>query len=131
MSDIIDWNKFSNQVATPRSVDMSRWNTKKQYIHPDTPLKFEHRVLFPSKYPTLDNGDGSVSTHKMAYAGINNGFIAYPPIVMEDNKLKELSPDEAFKYATKNKEYRLFNSEEEAADYAEGGYKSSWGMGEQ
>ena len=94
-------------------------------------LNFEQRVLYPDRYPVIKNKDGSVSTHRMAYAGIDDGFIAYPTIVQMGNspQLIQLDDDQAFEYAMKNGEFRKFAREEEASSYAEGGYKKFWGQG--
>lgn len=100
-------------------------------ISNDTQLNFEQRILKPNAYPAIDNGDGSVSTHRMAYGEADGKFVAYPTIVQQkDGKLVQLGDNEAFDFAMKNKEYRSFDKEDDAASYAEGGYKKFWGLGE-
>lgn len=97
----------------------------------DSQLNFEQRILKPNEYPSIDNGDGSVSTHRMAYGETDGKFVAYPTIVQQkDGKLAQLADAEAFDYAMRNKEYRAFDKESDAASYAEGGYKKFWGLGE-
>jgi hypothetical protein len=59
------------------------------------------------------------STHYMASAGKR----AYPTVVNIDGKLQYKEGDDAYNYADKTKEYIEFNSEEEAAKFAENGYK--------
>lgn len=99
-------------------------------IDPATKLQFEQRILQPDKYPAIDNGDGSVSTHKMAWGEADGKFVAFPTIVqVGEGHLVELNPDEAFNYAMKNKEYRAFDNAQDASSYSEGGYKKFWGTG--
>lgn len=101
-------------------------------IDPSTKLNFEQRVLKPNSYPSVDNGDGSVSTHRMAYGETDGRYVAYPTIIQpkKSNQLVELGDREAFEYAMGSGEYRSFKTEEEAKSYAEGGYKKFWGLGE-
>ena len=97
----------------------------------NTQLNFEQRVLNPNKHPVINNPDGSVSTHKMSYGEVDGKYVAFPTIVQgKDGKLQQLEGRDAFDYAMKNKEFREFSSEKDAAAYAEGGYKRSWGAGE-
>jgi hypothetical protein len=121
------------QWGTPQDNAIRNFGTQIQspVVPNDTKLNFEKRILKPGSYPTIDNGDGSVSTHRMAYGGVDNGFVAYPTIVQKpDGKLVQLGDDEAFDFAMKNREYRMFDKESDAASYAEGGYKKFWGLGE-
>lgn len=99
-------------------------------VSPDTKLQFEQRILRPSQYGAIDNGDGSESTHRMAYAETDGKFVAYPTIVQQGKKLKQLNDREAYDYAMKKGEHRAFDTEDEAKAYAEGGYKKFWGLGE-
>lgn len=109
-------------------------NKGSQIQSPDVPLdsklQFEQRILKPSKYGAIDNGDGSESTHRMAYAETDGKFVAYPTIVQDGKGLKQLGDREAYEYAMKKGEHRAFDSEDEAKSYAEGGYKKFWGLGE-
>lgn len=94
----------------------------------DTKLEFEKRVLEPSKYPVLQNEDGSVSTHSMAWGDSNGKFYAYPTVVLRpDNTLVRLPDAVAWHYAQETKQYREFDNMHDAAYYAEGGYKLQWG----
>lgn len=100
-------------------------------IDPKTNLNFEQRILQPEKYGSIDNGDGTVSTHRMAWGEADGKYVAFPTIVQDKKSgdLRELADDEAFKYAMENKEYRAFDKPEDAESYAEGGYKKFWGLG--
>lgn len=98
----------------------------------DSKLNFEQRILKPSSYPVINNDDGSESTHKMAYGEADGKYVAFPTIVQSKatGKLHELSPGDAFRYAMQSGEFRDFDKEEDAAAYADGGYKKFWGLGE-
>lgn len=116
-------------------------------------FEFVERYLKPSKYPVIENEDGSVSTHRMAnaevtaneipypvivtrdgqqheLAGDERLNIAYPTIVNRDGQLVQLEDEEAFNYALQTGEYQAFNTPEESLEYAKGGYKQHWGAGE-
>lgn len=100
-------------------------------ISNDTQLNFEQRILNPNSYPSIDNGDGSVSTHRMAWGGDEGNFKAFPTIIQsKDGKLVEMEPMDAQRYAEKTGEYRKFTDAKDAESYAEGGYKKFWGLGE-
>lgn len=100
----------------------------------DSTLQFEQRVLYPSKYPVLQQGEGGVATHKMSWGEVDidgkPGYVAFPTVVYDGKELKELDARAAFEHAMKNKEYRSFASPEEASLYAEGLYKRAWGRGD-
>ena len=85
-------------------------------------LLFERRWL-DNKAPSLQNEDGTRSTHKMAWAEVDGKYIAYPTIVQATKGLQPLSDDAAVDYALKTGEYRQFDTANEAAAYADGGYK--------
>ena len=86
-------------------------------------LDWVERAVKPSKYKGLEikNEDGSVSTHKLAYAGVDGKFWVYPTIVMKDGKLVELSDDEAFQHAKNTKSYIPVNDEKLAEYYSQNG----------
>lgn len=97
----------------------------------DSKLNFEQRILNPNSYPTIDNGDGSISTHRMAWGGDEGNFKAFPTIIQDKaGKLVQMEPMDAQRYAEKTGEYRHFTDAKDAESYAEGGYKKFWGLGE-
>lgn len=97
----------------------------------DSKLNFEQRILKPNSYPVIDNGDGSESTHQMAWGGEDGNFIAFPTIIQgKDGKLIALDDRQAMQYAQQTGEFRQFSTEQEAGSYADGGYKKFWGLGE-
>ena len=101
-----------------------------QFVPKDSQHNFEQRILNPSKYPTLDLGNGDHATHKMSYSSADDKFLAYPSVVQKGNKLVELDNKEAYRHAIENGEYRTFNDEVDASNYARGGYKNQWGANE-
>jgi hypothetical protein len=106
---------------------------RKKYASPTpAPVKnFVDRYMRPSQYPTLPNSDGSVSTHRMTSAEVDGKYIAYPTIVqIPTGELQELGDDEAFEYAMKHREYMEFPTDNQAREFAEGGYKRMAAPGE-
>ena len=100
-------------------------------IDPNTSLNFEQRVLYPNKYPVIQNNDGTFSTYKMAWTTVGDKFIAFLMIVqLPSGNLSEFTdPGKAINYALQNKEFREFTSAKDAEEYANGGYKKFWGTG--
>ncbi|AXH72048.1 MAG: putative LigA [Podoviridae sp. ctda_1] len=98
-----------------------------QFVPLDSKLNFEQRILNPEAYPYLTNEDGSISTHEMAWGELGDKFIAYPTIIQLPNGKLQRVPDEiATQWALDNKEYREFNTPDDADRYARGGYKFQW-----
>lgn len=137
MSD--PWNVFKGMInsvprAAPQLVKAPEdLGPRQAFVPADSQLNFEQRVLRPSQYPTLaQEGEGNFATHKMAYAGTEKGFMAYPTVVQMPGakELQELEGQAAMDYALKSGEFRQFADEQSAADYARGGYKQQWGSGE-
>lgn len=101
----------------------------------DSSLQFEQRVLYPSRYPVLAGKDGAM-THRMATAETQlekdgpSVPVAYPTVVWDGKKLKQLNDDQAFQHAMKTGEFRQFETPEQAGLYAEGYYKKFWGKGD-
>lgn len=142
-----EWAQFAQALKQPIRTEnisaMAQWgseqdNALRSYgagipsptINPDTPLNFEQRVLKPNSYPRIDNGDGSYSTHRMAWGEADGKYLAFPTIVQDGEQLKQLDQQAAFQHAVRTKEYRAFDKPEDASSYAEGGYKKFWGLGE-
>lgn len=82
-------------------------------------LNFVQRVMSPDKFPVINNPDGSVSTHKMAWGSYGNQHVVFPTIVYDEKTgtLKDLGK-EAFDYAIKNKQYIPFNNPKEAESFS-------------
>jgi len=90
---------------------------------------FVRRILDRKKYPTIDNGDGTHSTHLMAYSEVEGKHLVYPTITYDtkSKSLRKLGDDEALDVALKKNDYISFDDEEKAAWFAGGAYKRPWG----
>jgi len=93
---------------------------------------FVDRVLNRENYPTLNLGNGNYATHKMSWSTVGNKAIVYPNIIYspDTKSLIELSPDDAFQYAMKNKEYIQFDDPNKADEFSQQ-YKKYWNMQDQ
>ena len=93
-------------------------------------VPFVDRVLNPDKYPTLPAGDGAVKTHRLAYAGTDDGAIVFPMIHWDGKKLVdfEKDPQKAIEVAKQSGNIINFNSEEEADKFTKS-YKEGSGLG--
>ena len=87
--------------------------------------EFVDRILNPDKYPRLDLGNGDYATHKMAWGKVGDKYIVHPTVLLEDGKLKEYSPLDAWKRVQKSGDYIEFNNPEEA-DWFSRRYKKIW-----
>lgn len=88
----------------------------------ETP-QFQARIDNPKDYPVLTSPEGKMMTHRMA----DSGNIAYPMIqLQEDGTLKDYGDDfvGAKQAALATGNYRKFDTEKEAQEYAKGGYKT-------
>lgn len=86
-------------------------------------LEFERRMTQPNA-PFIQNLDGSISTHKMAWGSDKKGFYAFPTIVNRNGQLVELSPEKADVYAHQTGELKRFSTQTEAEVYAAGSWKT-------
>lgn len=68
-------------------------------------LNWVDRGLNPDKYPVIENEDGTISTHRLAYSTGDNGeAYVYPTIIQNDKgELEELDSDSAWEYAKRTK----------------------------
>lgn len=75
---------------------------------------------------SITNDDGSVSTHKMSTANVDNKEIVFPTIVNIDGKLYDWSDDveKALDFALEKNEYISFDDPNKARQFAEGAWKS-------
>tara|TARA_R110000823_G_scaffold3000_3_gene11880 strand:+ start:6197 stop:9748 length:3552 start_codon:yes stop_codon:yes gene_type:complete len=91
---------------------------------------FVKRYMNPSSSGSIDNDDGTISTHRMASGELDGKGIAYPIIAEIDGALVDLGDSLAQGFAIKTGEYLMFDTVDEAEAYASGGYKALWGAGE-
>lgn len=93
---------------------------------------FVKRITRKDKYPVLDNKDGSVSTHSMAWSTVDDAggqkHVVYPTVLYNANdvSLKRVSDTKAFDIAIKSGNYITFDSPEKA-DWFSKNYKKIWG----
>jgi hypothetical protein len=88
---------------------------------------FIQRVINRGSFPAIKNKDGTISTHRMAWADMpDGGYAVYPTIFQEsDGKLKEYPGEEAYAEALKRGEYIKFETPDEA-DWFSKNYKNLW-----
>ncbi len=89
---------------------------------------FVKRILSPDKYPTIDNGDGTYSTHLMAWSDAPDGKYRVYPTITYDTKSKSLTKlegDAAYSKADSTGDYIEFETPEEA-DWFSRNYKKAW-----
>jgi hypothetical protein len=105
--------------SVPAVEDVLKANASKNFVK---------RIMNPKNFPVIDNGDGSVSTHRMASGETDGRFIAYPTITQDkDGSLRQREDRDAFNHAMKTGEFIEFNTDQEAREFAEGGYKVAAG----
>jgi len=85
--------------------------------------EWEQRLYNGSKL-RLNNDDGSYSSHKMMNWESDGKFYAAPTIINNNGKLQELSPEDAIAYHREHNSAKEFNSDAEAMQYADNGYKA-------
>lgn len=88
-------------------------------------ISFVKRILRTNNYKPLDNGDGTTSTHSMAYGTADGKAFVYPTVLMTKTGLKRVSDDEAWKMAHKTGNVIAFDDEKQAAFFAKN-YKRAW-----
>ena len=102
-----------------------RWYGKEQKRRAATKvrkLNFVERMTRPGA-PVIQNPDGTVSTHKMAWGQDKQGYYAFPTIIERNGGLKELPPKDADRYAHRTGELKRFRTRGEAEKYAAGSWK--------
>ena len=100
-------------------------------LHQNQQLNFVQRVLQPDRWPAIQHGDWQM-THLMGYSGPDEvgQHIVYPHVVWDPagQQLRQLDPQQAYRYARSTGEYIPFPSEQQAA-YFSRRYKLGWGKG--
>lgn len=86
-------------------------------------LNWVERGLNPDKYGKIDNGDGTFSTHRLAYSTGDNGeAYVYPTIIQNDKgELEQLDDDAAWDYAMKTKTAMVVPNVKLAEYYSQNG----------
>ena len=86
---------------------------------------FVKRILRTDNYTPLDNGDGTTSTHSMAYGEADGKYYVYPTVMMTKEGLKRFSDDEAWGAAHKKGNVIQFDDESQAEFFSKN-YKRAW-----
>ena len=86
---------------------------------------FVDRVLNPNKYPSIQNPDGSISTHKMSYVSGDDKFYVFPTILNGKDGLTEYLPMEAWEHVKQSGNFISFDNEKDAAEFSKD-YKKVW-----
>lgn len=87
---------------------------------------FVKRILRTDNYKPLDNGDGTTSTHSMAYGNADGKYYVYPTVMMtRDGSLKRFSDDEAWSAAHEKGNVIEFDDEAQAKFFSKN-YKRAW-----
>lgn len=92
---------------------------------------FVRRIMKPDVYPAIDNGDGTHSTHLMAWSEDGEGdkkkFIVYPTITYDakTKKLTKQDGDAAYNHAKATGEFIEFDTADKA-DWFSRNYKKAW-----
>jgi len=87
---------------------------------------YQERINNPEIYPSIQNSDGSRSTHKMAVEVDENGdWYAFPTIVQLDNgTLYEFKDNyQALRYNQKINNFKFFGKDKKAALHYGKNYK--------
>lgn len=105
-----------NEWEYGRMMDILNQNSGKTFVQ---------RILRPNDFPTLDNGDGSIATHRMAWGQMGDKFVAFPTVLYDGTKLVNHGPA-AWDHAIQSKNYIEFDNQDEASWFAQK-YKGAWG----
>ena len=87
---------------------------------------FVQRILDPKNSPSLDNKDGTRSSHSMAWAESDGRYFVYPTVLRtESGELKRFKDNEAWRETQKSGNYIEFKSAQDA-DWFSKNYKRVW-----
>lgn len=98
-----------------------------QTLEANKDKSFVQRILNPSQYPTLDMGNGSYATHRMAYTEADGRYFVHPTVLLEkDGSLKEYGSRKAWDQVRQTGNFIEMPSEDDA-DWFTSRYKAAWG----
>ena len=92
-----------------RLLEIILFNRKKDFIN---------RMMNANDFPVLENRDGTVSTHSMAYGEADGQYFVYPTVVYQDGKMMRLGPDTAWTRAMESGDYVMFENEDDAREFS-------------
>jgi hypothetical protein len=115
-----------NFVEPVQPVELKKTSPTMQFMHPQkyNPMSEWEQRLYNGSKLRLNNDDGSYSSHKMMNWEQDGKYYAAPTIINKNGKLIELSPDDAIAYHKEHNSAKEFNSDAEAMQYADNGYKA-------
>jgi hypothetical protein len=113
----MDEFKPLNDWEYGRMMDILNKNASKTFVQ---------RILTPDRFPTLDNGNGGIATHRMAWSELDGGRAAAFPTVLYDGKGLVDYGNKAWEQAVKSGNVIEFDSPDEASWFAQN-YKGAWG----
>lgn len=88
---------------------------------------FVQRILRPDDFPQLNWGDGSYSTHRMAWGESNGKYVVYPTVLMgNDGGLMDYGPKNAWDHVQQTGNFVQFDNPKDAEWFATR-YKGAWG----
>lgn len=87
---------------------------------------FVQRILNPSKYPTLDMGDGRSATHRMEWAEAGGKYYVYPTVLLQEGGTLKDYGDSAWDQVKQTKNFIEFDNADDA-EWFSSRYKAAWG----
>lgn len=86
---------------------------------------FVQRILRPNDFPVLDDGNGGIATHRMAWGEADGKYVAFPTVLYDGKQLVDHGKS-AFDQVMKSGNYITFDSPHEAEWFSKR-YKGAWG----
>lgn len=87
---------------------------------------FVQRILRPDEFPTLDLGNGSHATHRMAWDEKDGKYYVYPTVLLQEGGRLHDYGDKAFDEVMKSGNFIEFDNARDA-DWFSKRYKGAWG----
>jgi len=124
--------KYLAQLAKPLSIaTMQKGGKFKQekfdvdsVINANLKVPFVDRIVNADRYPVMQNTDGSISTHRMAWASDDQGYFAFPTLTLDstgESLMKNDNPQDAIKRG----DIVRFKTAKEAEEFASGAWEHS------
>lgn len=101
------------------------YNQLMNVLNQNKDKSFVKRILDPTSYPTLDLGNGSYATHRMAWTEADGKYFVYPTVLLDNGKLKDFG-DEAWHHVRQTGNYIEMPSADDA-EWFSTRYKAAWG----
>lgn len=127
-SESISPDQELDSPSTQETTDTSSEST--ELIGPKKPAGFDHfEKIRGSRKGNIQNEDGTVSSHRMAYGEVDGKYVAYPTLFQDpenENEWYEMEGGsfDALEEAKSRGEIYEFDKEEDAKEFAEGSWKT-------